>query len=214
MYAVVENICHVNTTLVVLDNSVRKFSPHGSLLLTISCPVIVVRQRPWNLLILLLLNVSKSTSICSTRLLMTVTCPMLLWNPTITAVMLPMPLPMLFPTPLHILLWGITHSPLRLWVLPCSNIHVLPPQSVLVIHQLITLVSPLMRFMTTMLSLSGSWSSWWKKPVLSIWRVQIWGIRQPSGVSHNNFSGRSLHPSLYNCRGMYADSSHSNQFHL
>ena len=78
MYAVVENIYYVNTALTVLDNSVRKFSPCGLLLLIISCPVIVVGWRPWNLLILLLLNISKSTSICSTRLLVTVTCLMLL----------------------------------------------------------------------------------------------------------------------------------------
>ena len=42
----------------------------------------------------------------------------------------------------------------------------------------------------------------------------MWGIRQPSGVSCDNSSSRSLHPFLYNCRGMYADSSYSNQFHL
>ena len=78
MYAVVENICHVDTVLTGLDNSVRKFSPYGLLLLIISCPVIVVGLRPWNLLVLLLPNISKSMSIHSTRLLVTVTCLMLL----------------------------------------------------------------------------------------------------------------------------------------
>ena len=78
MYAVVENICYVNTALTVLDNSVRKFSPCGLLLLMISCPVIVVGWRPWNLLVLFLLNVLKSMSVYSTRLLVTVTCLMLL----------------------------------------------------------------------------------------------------------------------------------------
>ena len=158
MYAVIKNICHVNTALTALDNSVRKFSPYGSLLLMISCPVIIIGWRPQNLLILLLLNVLKSMSIHLTRLLVTVTCLMLLQNPTITAVTLPMPLPVLFPTPLYVLLQGITHSPLRPWVFPCSNVCVLPPQSILVICLLITLTSPLMRFMTTMLSLSRSWS--------------------------------------------------------
>ena len=158
MYAVIENICHVNTALTALDNNVRKFFPCGLLLLMISYPIIIIRQRPWNLLVLLLLNILKSMSIYSTRLLMTITCLMLLQNPTITTIMLLMPLPVPFPTPLHVLFQGITHGPLGLWVLPCSNIHVLPPQSVLVVHLLITLTSPLMRFMTTTLSLSGSWS--------------------------------------------------------
>ena len=159
MYVVVKNICHVDTALVVLDNSVRKFSPYGLLLLIISCPIIIVGWRPQNLLILLLPNISKSISIHSTRLLITVTYPILLQNLTITAVTLPVPLPVLFPVPLCVLLQGIAHGPPGLWVLPCGNVCVLPPGSVLVIHLLITLTSPLMRFMTTMLSLSGSWSS-------------------------------------------------------
>ena len=157
MYAVIKNICHVDTVLAGLDNSIRKFSPCGLLLLTISYPVIIIGLRPQNLLVLLLPNVSKSTSVHSTRLLMTVTCLMLLQNLTAAAVMLPVSLPVLFPVPLCVLLQEIAYSPLRLLVLPCSNIHALPPQSVLVVCLLATLVSPLMRFMTTMLSLSGSW---------------------------------------------------------
>ena len=158
MYAVVENICHVDTALAALDNSARKFFPRGSLLLTISCPVIVVGRRPRNLLVLLLPNVSKSTSVRSTRLLVTVTCPMLLRNPTVAAVTLPVPLPVPFPAPLRVLLRGIARGPLGPWVLPCGNVRVLPPRSVLVVRLLVTLASPLVRFMTTTLSLSGSWS--------------------------------------------------------
>ena len=46
MYIVIKNICHVNTVLVMLDNSARKFFPYDSLLLMISCPVIIIEWRP------------------------------------------------------------------------------------------------------------------------------------------------------------------------
>ena len=78
MYTVVENICHVDTALTVLNNSMRKFSLCDLLLLMIFCPVIIIGWRPWNLLVLLLLNILKSMSIYSTRLLVTVTCLILL----------------------------------------------------------------------------------------------------------------------------------------